>query len=133
VPVQKQVFHNLKDWIEWLLAIPGIETLLTAHPNPTTSSENIGDFTESQIFREFLGRDGQPFMRTHIGISGSPELQLLMSLGFDSFNPFHIKASGSVSSTAMYMVLLNLPEHLRYCQEYTFLVTVDLVTPMKIR
>ncbi|KAJ3928294.1 MAG: hypothetical protein NXY57DRAFT_1041744 [Lentinula lateritia] len=108
VPVQKQVFHNLKDWIGRLLAIP----------------ESIGDFTESRIFREFLGRDGQPFMRTHVGISGSPELRLLMSLGFDSFNPFHIKASGSVSSTAMYMVLLNLPEHLRYRQEYMFLVTV---------
>lgn len=125
VPAWKQVFQNLKDWIGKLLAVPGVEESLTECLRRNVMSDAAQDFWDSPIFKEFRGPDGELFMKEHFDISGSPELRLIMSLGFDSFNPFHMKASGGlVSSTAMYMVLLNLPEHLRYHQEYMFLVTV---------
>ncbi|KAJ3710727.1 hypothetical protein C8R42DRAFT_596710, partial [Lentinula raphanica] len=127
VPVQKQTFQNLREWIGKLLAIPGIEDSLEEclNRNHTPTSGPAQDFWDSPVFRDFAGPDGMPFMRQQTDISGSPELRLLMSLGYDSFNPFHMKRSGgSASSTALYMVLLILPEHLRYRKEYMFLVTV---------
>ncbi|KAJ3720471.1 hypothetical protein C8R42DRAFT_583163, partial [Lentinula raphanica] len=127
VPVRKQIFQNLKEWIGKLLAIPGIEdSLEQCLKSPDVSMpESTQDFWDSPIFDQFPGPDGQPFMRQQSDISGSPDLRLLMSLGYDSFNPFHMKRSGgSASSTALYMVLLVLPEHLRYRKEYMFLVTV---------
>ncbi|KAJ3836789.1 hypothetical protein F5878DRAFT_662668 [Lentinula raphanica] len=127
VPVQKQTFQNLREWIGKLLAIPGIEDSLEEclNRNHTPTLGPAQDFWDSPIFRDFAGPDGMPFMRQRTDISGSTELRLLMSLGYDSFNPFHMKRSGgSASSTALYMVLLVLPEHLRYRKEYMFLVTV---------
>ncbi|KAJ3716826.1 hypothetical protein C8R42DRAFT_724475 [Lentinula raphanica] len=125
VPIRKQVFQNLNKWIGRLLAIPGIENSLEECLNRPSTSGPAQDFWDSPTFEDFPGPDGQPFMREKSGISGSPDLRLMMSLGYDSFNPFHMKRSGgSASSTALYMVLLVLPEHLRYRKEYMFLVTV---------
>ncbi|KAJ3762559.1 hypothetical protein EV360DRAFT_79172 [Lentinula raphanica] len=125
VPVQKQIFQSLKEWIGKLLAIPGIENSLEEYLSQRNATGSAQDFWDSPTFQDFLGPDGMPFMRQQSDISGSPDLRLLMSLGYDSFNPFHMKRSGgSASSTALYMVLLVLPEHLRYRKEYMFLVTV---------
>lgn len=46
-------------------------------------------------------------------------------MSVDSFNPFHNKtAKQSVSSTGIWLVLLNLPQHLRYLQENMYLAGV---------
>ncbi|KAJ3765828.1 hypothetical protein FB446DRAFT_654692, partial [Lentinula raphanica] len=63
VPVQKQIFQNLREWIGRLLAIPGIEDILTKYSSNPASSVNVRDFCESRIFKEFLGKDNQPFMQ----------------------------------------------------------------------
>ncbi|KAJ3803491.1 hypothetical protein F5876DRAFT_9236, partial [Lentinula aff. lateritia] len=92
----------------------------------------VRDFVDSAAFRQFKGADGEPFMIPQVGPSGSPDLRLAMSLGFDAFNPFQSKERHAiVSSTALYMVLLSLPEHIRYRQEYIFLVTVIPGKPSK--
>ncbi|KAJ3715820.1 hypothetical protein C8R42DRAFT_541174, partial [Lentinula raphanica] len=83
------------------------------------------DFKDSLVFREFKGADGLPFALPQLGLSGNPDLRLILSLGFDGFNPFYQKEThAQVQSTALYLVVLSLPEHLRYRQEYMCLVTV---------
>ncbi len=53
------------------------------------------------------------------------EMCLVFSLSMDSFNPYHIKeAKQTVSSTAIWLILLNLPPHLRYCPDNMFLVGI---------
>ncbi|KAJ3803458.1 hypothetical protein F5876DRAFT_3713, partial [Lentinula aff. lateritia] len=119
-PIRKQVFQDLKEWIGRILAIPGIEDIMSQHqqrPAPV-GDEPVRDFVDSAAFCQFKGADGEPFMIPQVGPSGSPDLRLAMSLGFDAFNPFQSKERHAiVSSTALYMVLLFLPEHLRYRQE----------------
>lgn len=121
VPIQRQVFQDFKDWLGKLLATPGIEDELLNSPPP--ASNITKDFLDSHIIRTLKGSDGMPFIREPSGTS--PDLRLVMSLGADGFHPFsNSRRSAHVSCTAIYMVLLSLPEHLRYQQKYLYLVTV---------
>ena len=53
------------------------------------------------------------------------EMRLAFSFSMDSFNPYHMKeAKQTVSSTAIWLVLLNLPPHLRYRPENMFLAGI---------
>ncbi|KIK58691.1 hypothetical protein GYMLUDRAFT_170570 [Collybiopsis luxurians FD-317 M1] len=78
---------------------------------------------DSPLLREFKGPDGDPFLQEPS--LTPPELRLVMSLGSDGFNPFRNTTRGAfITCTAIYMVLLSLPEHLRYQPKYLYLVTV---------
>ncbi|KAJ3722349.1 hypothetical protein C8R42DRAFT_580522, partial [Lentinula raphanica] len=126
-PIRKQVFQDLKSWIGRLLSIPGIEDVINEHQHhvPPPEPGLARDFVDSSVFRELKGPDGQPYAQPQIGLSGNPDLRLVMSLGFDGFNPFYQKEThAQIQSTALYLVLLSLPEHLRYRQEYMCLITV---------
>ncbi|KAJ3914377.1 hypothetical protein F5877DRAFT_82848 [Lentinula edodes] len=127
-PIRKQVFQDLEAWIGRILAVPGIEDAVAEHqqrPFPTRSDSSARDFVDSVVFRGFKGADGLPFVTSQKGPAENPDLQLVMSLGFDGFNPFGQREThAQIQSTALYMVFLSLPEHLRYRQEYMFLVTV---------
>lgn len=132
VPVRKQIFQDLKEWVGRILAIPGIEDLLTEHQRRSPSSDRETDFWDSPMFHNFKGPDGKPFMEAQPGPTGTADLRLLMSLGVDSFSPFHMKVGHhNAPSTAMYMVLLVLPEHLRYRREYMYMVTLMSGNPSK--
>jgi len=53
------------------------------------------------------------------------ETRLAFSFSIDSFNPYHMKeAKQTVSSTALWLILLNLPLHLRYRPENMFLAGI---------
>lgn len=125
VPIQKQIFQDLKEWMGRLLAIPGIEDIMAAHHQGAApeGSPVSSDFRDSPTYRNFKGFDGQPFMQEQQSPSGAPDLRLIMSLGMDAFQTFGPRHPHG-SSTALYMVLLALPEHLRYKQQYMYLVTV---------
>lgn len=120
VPIQKQVFQDFRDWLGKLLATPGIEEELLNSPPPEANVTK--DFRDSPIIRSFKGADGQPYIREPSGTP--PELRLIMSLGADGFQTSTSHRAAKTSCTAIYMVLLSLPEHLRYQQKYLYLVTV---------
>jgi hypothetical protein len=53
------------------------------------------------------------------------EMRLAFSFSMDSFNPYHMKeAKQTVSSTGIWLILLNLPPHLRYRPENMFLAGI---------
>ncbi|EIW51369.1 uncharacterized protein TRAVEDRAFT_137509, partial [Trametes versicolor FP-101664 SS1] len=78
------------------------------------------DIFDGMVLRRFLGPDGLRFLDAPLG-----ELRLVFSLSADGFNPYQMKeAKHSVTSTAMYMVCLSLPPHLRYLPENMYLAGV---------
>jgi hypothetical protein len=53
------------------------------------------------------------------------ETRLAFSFSMDSFNPYHMKeAKQTVSSTAIWLILLNLPPHLRFHHKNMFLAGI---------
>ena len=75
---------------------------------------------ESHIVQEFVGPDGVRFVDCP-----DSELRFVWGLGFDGFNPYNPKPGGpSASSSAIYLVLMNLPPDMRFLEENMFLVGV---------
>ena len=78
------------------------------------------DVWDAPVFHQFKGVSGEPFISGPEG-----EGRYLFSLSVDGFNPFQAKeAKQNVMVTGIYMVCLNLPMHLRYLPENTYLVGV---------
>ncbi len=119
VPRIKYLHRGLKDWLGRLLARPGMEDILERSYH-TRQRVNMTDIHDSPLWHLFLGPDGKPFIT-----SGNGEGRYMFSFGMDGFNPFQAKqAKQTISSTALYMVLLNLPPNLRYLPENMYLVSV---------
>lgn len=121
IPVRKYVHQDLKSWVGRLLSRPGMEDMLdSCWTQSSGASSNVSDIWTSNVFSNLKDSDGGPFLP---GPNG--EGRLVFSLSVDSFNPFHNKtAKQSVSSTGIWMVLLNLPQHLRYLHENMYVAGV---------
>lgn len=113
-PVRKYLHQRMKPWVGRLLCLPGIQDVLRAR------SGHGDDFWDGQAIKDLVGPDGKRYLDGPLS-----ETRLVFGLAVDSFNPYHSKtAKQSVSSTAVYMVCLDLPIHLRYLPEYIYLVGV---------
>ncbi|PPQ71535.1 hypothetical protein CVT26_010395 [Gymnopilus dilepis] len=122
VPIRKYLHQDLKSWVGRLLCRPGVETLLD-NPSPDlphSAHPVVDDIWLTRLFRELKDSTGGHFFPPP-----STEGRLIFGLSVDSFNPFYNKtAKQSSSSTGMWLVLLNLPPHLRYLEENLFLAGV---------
>lgn len=119
VPVRTYEHQDLKSWVGKLLSRKGMENLIDASVVATPSGP-VHDIWSSGVFKNLKGPSGEPFVPGPEG-----EGRIIFSLSVDSFNPFHMKtAKQTVSSTGIWMVLLNLPQHLRYLQENMYLAGV---------
>ena len=80
----------------------------------------ISDIFGGTIFRDFIGPDGLPFLP-----SKGSEGRYVFGLSVDAFNPFLNKQAGKkASSTAIYMICLNLPPSIRYKAENMYLAGI---------
>ena len=87
------------------------------HQQPSDRMEDIWD---SPLLRNFRDTDKTPFFGKH-----GDELRIAFSLGADSFHPLGSReAKQTMSATALYMVVLNFPPHLRYKYRNMYLVGV---------
>ena len=118
-PRRKYIHQSLKEWVGRLLMRPGVAEQFREPCNrPGTSV--MGDIWDAPVLRNFRDVDGQSFFRDR-----GNEIRLAFSLNADGFNPFHmIEAKQSVSCTAIYMVVLNFPEHLRFLFRNMYLAGV---------
>ena len=89
-------------------------------PREHSNSGLAQDIWSSTAFSELKDVSGCPFL------PGPPdEGRLIFGLSVDGFNPFHNKIAGiSASSTGIWLVLLNLPPHLRFLPENVYLAGV---------
>ncbi|KAI0691211.1 hypothetical protein C8T65DRAFT_550398, partial [Cerioporus squamosus] len=118
-PTRKYLHQRMNAWVARFLCRPGLEELLeSAKPG---EGDMMEDFWDGLAIKDFLGPDGEmPYMR-----APPNETRLVFALGVDGFNPYQSKtAKQSVSSTAIYMVCMNLPLHLRFLPENMYLVGV---------
>jgi hypothetical protein len=119
LPRLKYHAQDLKQWVGWLLSRPTIEEeVFKAFRRPR--KERMEDIWDGgHLCRVLLTKD-ERFLPGPVN-----EARLAFSFSMDSFNPFHMKDSKqSVSSTAIWLILLNLPSHLRYRPENMFLAGI---------
>ena len=119
VPLCKYEMQDLKQWVGRLLSRPFIEEqVFEAFRRPR--KEYMEDMWDAGHLCKILLKKGERFLP-----GPTNEMRLAFSFSMDSFNPFHMKeAKQTVSSTAIWLVLLNLPPHLRYRPENMFLAGI---------
>lgn len=125
-PILKYHHQSFGPWLGRLFARDGIEDIidrsLRSITNPPSSA--VYDILHSPEFRQFKG----PGTRDRVFLDNSDEpesARLIFALGADGFNPYGMKPAGpQISSTGIYIILLNLPPHMRYLPENTYLVGV---------
>ena len=119
-PIRKYYHHDLKSWMGRLLAHKGIEEHLESRPSQRPTTDIIDDIWVSDVFLNLKDHSGNKFYPGPIN-----EGRLVFSLSVDSFDPLGNKtAKQSLSSTGIWLVLLNLPRHLRYQPENLYLAGV---------
>ncbi|PPQ66510.1 hypothetical protein CVT24_007059 [Panaeolus cyanescens] len=122
VPRKKYMHQSLKAWLGRLLSRPDIEDILEQRPfNPPNPPDSpIDDIWLSPYFLELKDPSGSRFYP-----GTEEEGRLVFGFACDSFDPFYVKtAKQTVSSTAIWLVLLNLPPHLRYLHENLHVVGI---------
>lgn len=122
IPVRKYLHQSLKHWLGRMLCREDIEVWLQlARWNGGNASTLMRDIFDGIALQSLRGPDpGKAYL------DGPPhELRLVFALSADGFNPYQMKeAKQSVTSTAIYLVCLNLPQHLRYLPENIYLAGV---------
>jgi Transposase family tnp2 len=119
VPLYKYEAQDMKQWVGRLLSRPTIEEhVFNAFRRPR--KEYMEDMWDAGHLCKILLKKGERFLP-----GPTNETRLAFSFSMDSFNPFHMKeAKQTVSSTAIWLILLNLPPHLRYRPENMFLAGI---------
>ena len=118
-PRRKYVHQSLKEWVGRLLMRPGVEDLLR-EPCNRPEATVMEDIWDAPVLRNLKDVDGRSFFRGR-----GNEVRLAFSLNADGFNPFHmLEAKQTVSCTAIYMIVLNFPEHLRFLFRNMYLAGV---------
>ena len=118
-PRRKYVHQSLKDWIGRLLMRPGVEELLR-EPCRREETSLMEDIWDAPVLRSFRDVDGKSFFRDR-----GEEIRLAFSLNADGFHPLHmLEAKQTLTCTAIYMVVLNFPPHLRYLFRNMYLAGV---------
>jgi tnp2 family transposase len=119
VPRLKYYAQDLKQWLGWLLSRPAIEDeVFKAFRR--SRKEKMEDIWDGGHLCRVLLKKGERFLPGPVN-----ETRLAFSFSMDSFNPYHMKESKqTVSSTAIWLILLNLPSHLRYRPENMFLAGI---------
>ena len=119
IPRCKYEVQDLKQWVGRLLSRPAVEeNIFKAFRRPR--KEYMEDMWDARHLSKILLTNGERFLP-----GPADEMRLAFSFSMDSFNPYHMKeAKQTVSSTAIWLILLNLPSHLRYRPENMFLAGI---------
>lgn len=118
-PRRKYVHQSLKDWVGRMLMRPGVEELLR-EPCAREETSLMEDIWDAPVLRSFRDEDGKSFFRDR-----GEEIRLAFSLNADGFHPLHmLEAKQTLTCTAIYMVVLNLPPHHRYLFRNMYLAGV---------
>ncbi|THU99400.1 hypothetical protein K435DRAFT_659043, partial [Dendrothele bispora CBS 962.96] len=126
-PIRKYEHQSLGNWLGRLLSRKGVEDIIDNYkPDynevPWEDDEyELKDIMASPHVQKFKDVDN----KTLFFDAPPGEARYLFTFSADGFNPFHLKqAKQSATSTAMWMILLNFPPHLRYLPENMYLVGV---------
>lgn len=118
--IREYLHQSFKSWLGALMCRPGLEIILDRDVLARGREGVISDIFGGTVLREFCGPDDLPFLP-----SKGSEGRYVFGLSVDAFNPFLNKQAGKkASSTAIYMVCLNLPPDIRYKAENMYLAGI---------
>jgi Transposase family tnp2 len=104
---------NFQHWLAELVSRPGMLEIVKRDMEP---HNGIDDIMQGKAIRELIGPDGKPFIQ-----SDAKSIHLCFGLFFDFFNSEGNFIGGKHKSTGgIFLVVLNLPLHLRYAPENMF-------------
>jgi Transposase family tnp2 len=112
LPRKVYVHQDLKSWLGRMVLRPGMENFMESCPVPDGAHDqaSIPDIWLAKVFPALRDVNNRRFYP-----GPGTELRLVFSLSVDGFDSFGGKiAKQKASSTGIWMVLLNLPPHLRY-------------------
>ncbi|KAJ3544294.1 hypothetical protein NMY22_g2823 [Coprinellus aureogranulatus] len=121
VPVRKYVHQTLKPWLGRVLSRPGMEKTIHDYPRQLLADNTgITDIWQGSVFRQIKDSTGNSFFPGPKG-----DLRIAFGMSVDGFATFQNKtAKQSCSSTGIWLVLLNLPPHLRYLPQNVYLAGI---------
>jgi Transposase family tnp2 len=120
LPRFKYDAQDLKQWVGWLLSRPSIEEAVFNAFRRRRKTRMEDTWDAGHLCKILQKPKGERFLP-----GPTDEMRLAFSFSIDSFNPYHMKeAKQTVSSTALWLILLNLPPHLRYRPENMFLAGI---------
>lgn len=130
IPIKTYTHQSLKHWLAGMLCRPGMEDKTDDYDRLFTEKDALEDIWGTSYLRNFpdtvdSGHGYDPEKTSNCGgrfftkQMGEAECgRYAFTFSADSFNPSgNLVAKMSVSATGMYMVLLNLPPHLRHKTE----------------
>ena len=104
-------YRSVIESILHLVQQPGMLALLNHWKSHVVSHGVMSDIYDGAVRASFLYVDGKEFLKSRCGIG--------LLINVDWFQPYkHVQYSVG----AIYLVVLNLPCHLRYCRENILLV-----------
>lgn len=119
IPQLQYHAQDLKQWVGWLLSRPAIEEKVFK-AFQRSWKEWMEDVWDAGHLCRILLKKGEQFLPGPID-----KTHLAFSFSMDSFNPYHMKeAKQTVSSTAIWLILLNLPLYLWYHPKNMFLAGI---------
>jgi hypothetical protein len=126
VPINPYVVQDFDSFVGRLLCRPGYERILDDGTVLANVDGELRDIKDGFAIRGLIGPDKKPFLD---GFKRS-ELRLVWSLSADWFNPFYNKQAGKKASCgSIAMLLLNLPQSLRYKTENVYIHAVAPKAP----
>lgn len=119
VPLNIYAHQSLKVWLGRLLSRPHIEDVID-NCSQELHAGSVTNIWSSNVFLNLKDLSGQRFYP-----GPGNEARLIFSISVDSFNPFGNKvAKQSISSTGIWLVVLNLPPNIRYLPKNLYLAGV---------
>jgi hypothetical protein len=122
-PIGEYRYQPLKHHLGRMFADPMTAPWL--HDNPLERrkrADGVWDVWDAPCFSSLKGPDGKPFICLD---TGNEESRLVFSVNMDGFNPGGNREAGKkITSSAIYLICMNLPPSLRYKMEYVYLAGV---------
>ena len=98
------------------LSKPGMDNLIESCFDRNIENGIFADIYEGRVWKEFTDFNNQPFF-----VKKTSEVHIGFALNLDWFNPCkHIQNSVGI----LYLTILNLPRHLQFREENTFVVGI---------
>ncbi|CAG8707168.1 15007_t:CDS:2 [Rhizophagus irregularis] len=115
-PIKVYPYYSIIQQLELLLSKPEMENLLESCFKREIDDDIFADVYEGRVWKTFTDTNGQPFF-----VKNVLEIHIGFALNLDWFSPCkHIQYSVGV----IYLTILNLPRHIRFREENTFVIGI---------
>lgn len=119
-PLKTFVYQSPAQWLGRMISRPGFEEMMDSIPRTASVKELAKDIWDAKGIHEVKWKDGKSYAELP-----KDQLRVVLTMAIDWFNAHHSpEAKKKWSIGAIYMIILNLPAHIRYRPENICLVGI---------